>query len=303
MSPSRPFRWADDSFGPIDTTPVNLPRPPEPLIDAAARAVPPILADVNSEWNYDEVSLVASDLVQKLVKQGHTRPAASWAVHRLVGEGKLLAKPAYDEARTHIRQTGTRGIPGLKADTRHTEVTGGGHSVRSIPTGRPAPYDSFRVVATEALWNWWREPPTAQAIENGLRKTGGEPPAGEDLPSSGVAIGGQPAQTRGNRITKDEANVAARDYLAVHAKKRLVTAEELRKAIGCSKGLVSSLPVWKAYQEQLKKNKPSAPRAVSLTDRTLAGEGRMDEELQRLIEEQKEDDTAERRRYRQRRKP
>jgi hypothetical protein len=36
------------------------------------------------------------------------------------------------------------------------EWVGGGKGTVAIPKGRPAPFDTFRVVATEALWMWWR---------------------------------------------------------------------------------------------------------------------------------------------------
>ena len=34
--------------------------------------------------------------------------------------------------------------------------SGGEHCTVAIPEGRPAPFDSFKVVATPALWDWWR---------------------------------------------------------------------------------------------------------------------------------------------------
>jgi len=97
----------------------------------------------------------------------------------------------------------------------------------------------------------------------------------------------QSAKTAGSgRKTREELNVAAREYLAKHAKKRRVTANELRKAVGCSKGLVVKLPAWRVYQEARKKAKPPAPRAVRLTDGALANKGKDDRELERLIAEQ-----------------
>ena len=163
IMPSDGFGWADDSTGPIDTTPANLPQPPEALIDAAARAVPAILANVDPSRNHGEISLVASLLTGFLVKQGHTLHAACWAVHRLAVEGKLLAKPAYDGIPTVMKTTGSRGIPGLFSGTpQRTEFVGGGYSMRSIPEGRPAHFGAFRVIPTDALWAWWREPSAGQ---------------------------------------------------------------------------------------------------------------------------------------------
>ena len=143
------FGWADDSAAPIDTTPVDLSLPPEPLVAAAARAVPEILANVDPARNHGEVSIVASALIEAMVKRGHTRHASCWAVHRLVVSGKLLAKPAYNRIpiKLSLRQAARRGL-----GQRLVE----GWSKREVPEGRPAPPDCFRVVATDALWEWWR---------------------------------------------------------------------------------------------------------------------------------------------------
>ena len=143
------FGWADDSAAPIDTTPVNLSLPPESLVAAAARAVPEILANVDPAQNHGEVSIVASALIEAMVRQGHTRHAACWAVHRLVVSGKLLAKPAYTRIpiKLSLRQAARRGLGPHLVE---------GWSRREVPEGRPAPPDCFRVVATDALWAWWR---------------------------------------------------------------------------------------------------------------------------------------------------
>jgi hypothetical protein len=189
--PSNDFGWADDSTGPIDTTPASLPQPPQAFIDAAARAIPAILANVDPSRNHDEIAIVASALTGLLVKQGHTLHAACWAVHRLVGEGKLLAKPAYDPRPTVINTTGSRGISGLKADTRQTHEFGGGCSVRPVPKGRPAPFSVFRVIATDALWAWWHglEAPTDNADVELLDACGlPAEPADEVRQSFGMAV-------------------------------------------------------------------------------------------------------------------
>lgn len=132
-----------------------------------------------------------------------------------------------------------------------------------------------------------------------LEFRGGEseaPPKGG--PAVPVAELSTPKRAKG--ISKDEANVRARVYLKEHAKDHHVTKRELAKGIGCSEGLVFKLPSWQAYQEELRKQDPPAPRAVSLTDGVLANEGRDDEELRRLIGEQAKDDAADRRGRRRR---
>ena len=55
------------------------------------------------------------------------------------------------------------------------------------------------------------------------------------------------------------------------------SAEDWRLAIGCSKGLVAKLPVWKGIQEQRRalaaEVKGPAPRAMSLTDKLQLARG------------------------------
>ncbi|MGO9110361.1 MAG: hypothetical protein ACLP9L_14150 [Thermoguttaceae bacterium] len=85
------------------------------------------------------------------------------------------------------------------------------------------------------------------------------------------------------RITQGEANVKALELLK-NPENRTIRA--LSKAIGCSKGLVQKLSAWKVFQdEKRRREKPTAPKAVSLTDAVLANEGQDDNELERLIAE------------------
>jgi len=144
--------------------------------------------------------------------------------------------------------------------------------------------------------SWLESPRTFAAdLRAALRAATGELLAIEaEAARRGVDLATSP------QIKKAEANVKARDYLARHAKARRVTARELAKAIPCSAGLVSKLPAWKAYQEGLRKAKPSAPKAVSLTDGLLAVEGEEDAELERLIAEQEAEAKADIRQPRRR---
>src|SRR4029078_1497427 len=72
----------------IDTTPIS-PRPPEMLVDEAAKAVPPLMADVRPASDGKAV-LKASALVLKLREKGHTLSAAEWAIHALAKDHKLI---------------------------------------------------------------------------------------------------------------------------------------------------------------------------------------------------------------------
>ncbi|MBU4273122.1 MAG: hypothetical protein KKA28_14775 [Planctomycetes bacterium] len=92
------------------------------------------------------------------------------------------------------------------------------------------------------------------------------------------------------RVTRQEANLRAREAL----KNRRIkwTYRGLAGAVGCSGGLVPKLPAWQAYKEEIqgqRKKKTPAPKAVSLTDKVLATTGQNDEELKRLMAEQKAD--------------
>jgi len=108
-------------------------------------------------------------------------------------------------------------------------------------------------------------------------------------------------KSNGGRCKRDEANIRAREALRNTRKKWSVRS--LAKAIGCSQGLVGKLPVWQAYQTDHPRT-PKAPKAVSLTDHLLATTSADSDgdELQRLIAEQRNEDTAERRQYRRRAK-
>jgi len=91
------------------------------------------------------------------------------------------------------------------------------------------------------------------------------------------------------RITAEEYNVRAREALK---NPRLRSVRQLAKAIGCSTGLVTYLPAWRAYQEWLERQgrkKPHSPKVVALSKGVLVSEGQNDPELERLIAEQQAD--------------
>jgi len=100
--------------------------------------------------------------------------------------------------------------------------------------------------------------------------------------------GDEEAKAKRPRITAAEANLRAREALK---NPKLRTARKLAKAIGCSIATVAKLPAWRAYQEGLERQgrKRNIPKAVSLTDKVLATEGREDAELERLIQDQRAD--------------
>ncbi|MBN2024919.1 MAG: hypothetical protein JW809_19235 [Pirellulales bacterium] len=143
---------------PINTTPADLPQPSDSLVDAAARAVPRVLADVKP-GREKEVAVVASALIEALRKQGHTLQAACWAIHRLVGEGKLHAAPIVKPTPFIGTQTPgqpMKSFPGAPGPGTWKKTKAGDLQL-VIPECRSAPFHAFRVVATESLWRWWRE--------------------------------------------------------------------------------------------------------------------------------------------------
>ncbi|HBO43787.1 MAG TPA: hypothetical protein DD670_07615 [Planctomycetaceae bacterium] len=120
-------------------------------------------------------------------------------------------------------------------------------------------------------------------------------------------LGGMDTKTpKKPRATKEAANDLALTLLTNPAYR---TTRALAEKIGCSTGLVTSLPAWQAYQKGLEARKPRAPKAVTLSDAVLAREGRADPdlamaddrddqaELAQLISEQAADKKAERHQY------
>lgn len=89
------------------------------------------------------------------------------------------------------------------------------------------------------------------------------------------------------KLTKDEANIKARDFLRQSPN---ATSRELATGIGCASGLVSKLPAWRAVKEQRDKGRqPKKAAAVALTPKMGQVVGIEDEALSKLISEQEAD--------------
>ena len=117
------------------------------------------------------------------MKKGHTRLAAHWALHRLVVEEKLLAKPAYD----HLQMVSvSTEISSVQADTSQTAEPGGCWKARLIPPEGPTPFDRFRVVATPLLWEWW-----GVGIKGGEQSTKNQVVKPEETEAAEVQAGGK----------------------------------------------------------------------------------------------------------------
>jgi len=124
----------------------------------------------------------------------------------------------------------------------------------------------------------------------------GAPERAEESEAAFDAIGG----VTGQRLTSEELNVLAGEYLKKNAPDHRVTARELRghlmsrnPAGSCSLATVAKLPAWRAYQDELErkglKGKKGKPKAVTFTDELEATVGEWDPELRRLTEEQEAD--------------
>ena len=127
----------------IDTTP-TMPKPPQALIESAARGIPDILANVQPKYD-KAIELVASNLAKRLQDAKHTRAAAQWAIHEAVQAGQLQTA-LVETIVPNVFKPGSGdavGFPGARA-------------VNTVSKGKPASFDSFKVVATESLWTWWR---------------------------------------------------------------------------------------------------------------------------------------------------
>jgi hypothetical protein len=110
---------------------------------------------------------------------------------------------------------------------------------------------------------------------------------------AGIPLSTSPSPPK-RRVSRAEANVKARDYLRRNAVREQqgnpVGARELAGHVGCSVGLICILPVWRALvEEREKRRKSKTPDAVNLSDKVLATTGQQDEELNRLLADQRAD--------------
>ena len=101
-----------------------------------------------------------------------------------------------------------------------------------------------------------------------------------------VTLAANKSGTGKGKITKEEANVRAREILKANPS---ITARDLSTAIPCGLGLVSQLPAWQAVLEERRKRKPpKTPKVVSL-EAIHESINQDDEELNRLTKEQHDD--------------
>jgi hypothetical protein len=125
-----------------------------------------------------------------------------------------------------------------------------------------------------------------------------------DLASKQQAGQKPTAASGGKKITKEEANVRARELIRENPN---YTIRKLAEKIPCSTGLVSQLPAWKALQEYKKKMFGNRrPKVIPLTKELEACLGSKDEQIQQLTADQEKDqrqDTRQARLYLSQKKP
>lgn len=128
-------------------------------------------------------------------------------------------------------------------------------------------------------------------------------------PPKQPAEGGPPKANRRKGISRNEAEIRVRDYLATNAPKDpyAITRDGIAEATGVSNGQVSKTSAWKALKENLKANKKMKLREISLTERMQAvipiDEDDDSAELEALIQEQQADEAEQTRRHKRRHTP
>jgi hypothetical protein len=125
------------------TRPASTP-PPEPLVEAAMRDVPPALADMNSMRAFHapvpqpgQKVVVHHCLVQKLREHNHTQDASEWAIHRLVEKGMLTPRCGYADWPAPLTAGKGTGPP----------PQGESYAMLNLP--------NILIESTPLLWEWW----------------------------------------------------------------------------------------------------------------------------------------------------
>jgi hypothetical protein len=130
-------------------------------------------------------------------------------------------------------------------------------------------------------WGDDRQPGTVPVEARATISSSGEAPADTTVEAK--------KETR--KITREEANIEVRRLLK-ETPSWDWTVTKLADKIGCSRGLISQCPAWKAYKERRDRvRKEGTINTVSLTSEMEAvlGAGEPDEVLQQLIAEQEEE--------------
>ncbi|MCY2991625.1 MAG: hypothetical protein NTY19_27690 [Planctomycetota bacterium] len=132
------FRLRADA---IDTTP-TCQKPPDDRIEAAARSIPDVMTRAMRRDD-GQTEMIASRLAKDLERCGHDPFSAEWAIHNLDLGGMLRADRITMGTPSFV-------LPGGRQRFGGEEIT------VPIPVGKPAPFDTFKVISTPNLWGWWQ---------------------------------------------------------------------------------------------------------------------------------------------------
>jgi hypothetical protein len=238
----------------IDTTPA-YPEPPNSAIDLAARDIPDIMSNVKL-GHKQAIEMVASHLAKQLQDVGHPLAAAHWAIHRSILAGRLVpgriemsAPMVGNIVGGAMRNWGGR-------NDRRTVWSGGQTGTMSIPKGKPAPFDHFKVTATDALWTWWRS--SAAALSG---PDGGDFPTAVPLTvperNSAAASSGdgnrsqaaEPAGTAGRKSPRVTTNELMRRKLESNPESHNWTAAQWSESIDRTESTIVDTATWKQLRD------------------------------------------------------
>lgn len=174
-----------------------------------------------------------------------------------------------------------------------------------FPFGRPNEGPEAIRRETELAKEWERSPntdPKEDKRKANVEQIDAPPTPAEEV--EWLTVKQQLARPGGNtRITREEANIKARNYLAERKQKtrirngELPSQREISDAIGCSTGLVGKLDAYKAVKLQLENKgyiRHQVPKVCTLTKALENTIERDDEELKKLITASNADDRDDR---------
>lgn len=132
----------------VERISIQSPQPPLADIEAAAKGIPGIMADLSPGLD-GTVSIKSKALSYRLRNAGHTRAAADWAIRDLIAAKHLIAQPdihyranvSSSFTLLHKTDWGSQSTPNQQFDW----------------SDRDFPIDRITVLSTESLWAWWRD--------------------------------------------------------------------------------------------------------------------------------------------------
>ena len=104
--------------------------------------------------------------------------------------------------------------------------------------------------------------------------------------------GDDDAVVKARGVPAAEANVKARQFIKqyVNEHRRLPSARDVSKAVGCAVGLVPNLPAWRRVQDAVAQGRKVTPGTVRLTDKMMKTTGSRDQALDDLLHEHDRDE-------------